>query len=85
MPAIVKREIGCVCPVAYMHSYAARPGNKGQPDGQRSVVAQFAQKTPFVIPKPGLSARNLLAASSGAGNASRDNAALRNDISFGDF
>jgi hypothetical protein len=43
--SIVRREIGCACPVASMHSYAARPGNKGQPGGQRSVAAQFAQKT----------------------------------------
>jgi hypothetical protein len=33
----------------------------------------------LVIPKPGLSARNLLAASSKPADSSRDNAALRND------
>jgi hypothetical protein len=43
------------------------------------VVVQFAQKYPLVIPKPALSARNLLAASSEAADFSRDNAAIRND------
>jgi hypothetical protein len=39
----------------------------------------------FVIPKPGLSARNLLGTSSEAADSSRDNAALRNDNSLGMF
>jgi hypothetical protein len=42
------------------------------------------QKQPLVIPKPGLSARNLFAASESA-DFSRSNAAFRNDNSFGDF
>jgi hypothetical protein len=36
----------------------------------------------LVIPKPGVSARNLLAAGSEAADSSRDNAALRNDNSL---
>jgi hypothetical protein len=60
----------------------------GQPAGRRRsteafgnlVGVQFAQKTqPFVIPKPGLSARNLLAASGETADSSRENAALRTD------
>jgi hypothetical protein len=39
----------------------------------------------FVIPKPGLSARNLLGTSSEAADSSRGNAALRNDNSLGMF
>jgi hypothetical protein len=51
------------------------------------VVVQFAQKQlqPLVIPKPGVSARNLLAAGGETADSSRDNAALRNDNYFGDF
>jgi hypothetical protein len=42
------------------------------------------KNSPFlVIPKPGLSARNLLAAGSEAADSSRDKAALRNDNSLG--
>ncbi len=37
---------------------------------------------PIVIPKPGISARNLLVASSETADSSRDNAALRNDKSL---
>jgi hypothetical protein len=49
-------------------------------------VVQFAQKTkPLVIPKPGLPARNLLAADVEAADSSRDKAALRNDNSLGIF
>jgi hypothetical protein len=50
-------------------------------------VVQFAQKRqpPLVIPKPALSARNLLPASSETADCSRENTALRNDKSFGDF
>src|SRR4029077_12521153 len=45
-----------------------------------------AKATPLlVIPKPGLSARNLLGASSEAADSSRDNAALRNRNSLGIF
>jgi hypothetical protein len=40
---------------------------------------------PFGILKPGLSARNLLAARSETADSSRDEAAHRNDNSFGDF
>jgi hypothetical protein len=40
---------------------------------------------PIVIPNPGLSAKNLLAASREAADSSRDNAALRNDNSLGIF
>ncbi len=43
------------------------------------VVVQFAQKQSLVIPKPGLSARNLLAAGCKTADSSRDNTALRND------
>jgi hypothetical protein len=48
---------------------------------------QFSQKQshPFVIPKPALPARNLLAATSEAADSSRDNAALLNDNSLGVF
>ena len=38
---------------------------------------------PLVIPKPGLSARNLLVAGSKTADSSRDEAALRNDNAFG--
>jgi hypothetical protein len=46
-----------------------------------SGVVQFAQEQPhpFVIPKPGLSARNLLAPSRKTADSPRDNTALRND------
>ena len=48
--------------------------------------AVCAKTTPLlVIPKPGLSARNLLAASSETADSSRDNAALRNDNPLEDF
>jgi hypothetical protein len=40
---------------------------------------------PLVIPKPGLSARNLLAASRKTADSSRDNAALRNDKLLWEF
>jgi hypothetical protein len=36
----------------------------------------------LVIPKPGLSARNLLSLNSGTADSSRETAALRNDKSF---
>src|SRR6266849_1928527 len=51
------------------------------------VVLQVCRGTtpPLVTLKPALSARNLLAAGSEAADSSRDNAALRNDNSFGDF
>jgi hypothetical protein len=44
-------------------------------------VVRFASRTNFslVIPKPGLSARNLLVASGETADSSRDKAALRND------
>jgi hypothetical protein len=51
-----------------------------------AMTVQFAQKRPIlVIPKPALSARNLLLASSEAADSWRDNAARRNDNSFGFF
>jgi hypothetical protein len=47
------------------------------------VVVQYVQKTSaLVIPKPGLSARNLLFFNSGTADSSRDSATLRNDRSF---
>ena len=48
-----------------------------------SGVVQFVQEQPdpLVIPKPALSARNLLAAGSETADSSRDKAALRNDNS----
>jgi hypothetical protein len=48
-----------------------------------SGMVQLAKRHPLVIPKPGLSARNLLAASSEAADSSRHNAALRNGNSLG--
>jgi len=39
----------------------------------------------LVIPKPALSARNLLVAGSEAADSSHDNAALRNDNTLGFF
>jgi hypothetical protein len=41
------------------------------------------KNTPLVIPKPALSARNLLVASSETSDSSRDNPALRNDNPLG--
>jgi hypothetical protein len=50
------------------------------------ALVQFAQKNlPLVIPKPGLSARNLLAAGSKAADSSRNKAALRNENSLWHF
>jgi len=40
------------------------------------------QPSPLVIPKPALSARNLLAAGSETADSSRDKAALRNEKTF---
>jgi hypothetical protein len=48
-------------------------------------VVWFGKDTPFVIPKPALSARNLLSASRETADSSRDSAALRNDNSLGIF
>jgi hypothetical protein len=48
-------------------------------------VVQFVQNTLLVIPKPALSARNLLAASRETADSSRDNPALRNDNALGIF
>jgi hypothetical protein len=51
--------------------------------GSDAVCAK--QPPSLVIPKPALSAKNLLAASGEAADSSRDNAALRNDNSLGIF
>jgi hypothetical protein len=54
--------------------------------GDRRRQSSFCKPTlPLVIPKPGLSARNLLAAGSEAADSSRENAALRNDKAPGIF
>jgi hypothetical protein len=53
--------------------------------GGRIVTGCAKTSPPLVIPKPGLSARNLFAASGEAADSSRDKAALRNDNCFGDF
>jgi hypothetical protein len=52
-----------------------------------SRAVPFAQEQPLtvVIPKPGLSARNLFPAGGKTADSSRDNAALRNDKSLGSF
>jgi hypothetical protein len=47
------------------------------------VVVQIARNiSKLVIPKPGLSARNLLFVASGTADSLRDGAAFRNDKSF---
>jgi hypothetical protein len=60
-------------------------GISSRPLAYAPAVVQLAPKHshPFVIPKPGLWARNLLAARSEAEDSSRDKAALRNDNSLG--
>src|SRR5450432_3197263 len=64
----------------FRSSIPPRPGFAE--DGDFRVVVQFAKKLQtFVIPKPGLSARNLLFFNSGKADSSRDSAALRNDKS----
>jgi hypothetical protein len=50
-----------------------------------AVVQLHKNNPPLVIPKPDLSARNLLPVSSHAADSSRENAALRNDNSLGIF
>jgi hypothetical protein len=49
------------------------------------AAVQFIKKPILVIPKPALSARNLLAAGSETADSSRDDTALRNDNSVGVF
>ena len=49
----------------------------------RSGAFRVKQTYPFVIPKPGSSARNLLVAGSKTADYSRDEAALRNDKLLG--
>jgi hypothetical protein len=60
------------------------PGMRADALSKPKAEVQFSQKPPpLVIPKPALSAGNLLAAGAEVVDSSRDNAALRNDNSSG--